>query len=432
MFYNSKLDSLTDRSYLAATEISHLEVMNRSTVAEALTELENLKYTRMLVTDASGKVIYDTSSDRIEGQYALFPEIYHALQGYDVFYWDYQEGTMISRAASPIIAYRTVIGSVYLMDYDTDQGAVLHRLQINTLFLSMVLELSMILFSFIFAKIYNFRLRKLMNSIRVIREGNYSHKVKLMGNDELSVLGSEFNDMTDRLQSSENIRRQFVSDASHELKTPLASIKLLSDSILQNDMDTDTIKEFVSDIGQEAERLNRMSHKLLSLSQLEDSSESEFEITNIEPTIRKVVRMVHGLVESSQITVDIQILDDTNILIHEDDLYQIIFNLTENAIKYNRQNGKLTLRLERIDDNALLTISDTGVGIPQDSLDQIFERFYRVDKARSRQSGGSGLGLSIVKSMVLRNNGAIDVTSELGIGTTFTIRFPAFDLEDRP
>ena len=122
---------------------------------------------------------------------------------------------------------------------------------------------------------------------------------------------------------------------------------------------------------------------------------------------------------------------DSSILILEDDLYQIIFNLVENGLNYNVPDGSLTIRLTRQEDNALLTVTDTGMGIPAESLDRIFDRFYRVDKARSRQTGGSGLGLAIVKDMVERNRGTITVTSSdtPPTGTTFTLSFPVFDVE---
>ena len=250
------------------------------------------------------------------------------------------------------------------------------------------------------------------------------------GNDELSVLGKEFNILTDRLQTSERKRRQFVSDASHELKTPLASIKLLSDSILQNDMDMETVREFVGDIGNEAERLNRMSEKLLSLSSIESQSDENSEIIYIAPTINRVCKMLSVIAQKNSITIHQDIRQDSPILIQEDDLYQIIFNLAENGIKYNAPGGSLTLCLYRVDENAILDVTDTGVGIPEDAIGHVFERFYRVDKARSRKSGGSGLGLSIVRNMVQRSRGEISVESTFGKGSTFRISFPVFDTEE--
>jgi signal transduction histidine kinase len=316
------------------------------------------------------------------------------------------------------------------MEYDADQGALLLGLMNNILTISLVLVFVVVLFSIIFSTAFSRRLRRIMASMRIIREGDYAHKVTMSGSDELAFLGEEVNELTDRLEESESRRRQFVSDASHELKTPLASIKLLSDSILQNDMDAETVREFVGDIGNEADRLNRMTQKLLSLSRVESQLDGDCEIVAMAPTVERVVRMLSGIAEKNRITVETQLLDACPILILEDDLYQIIFNLTENGIKYNTPGGKLCLRLQRQEDNAVLTVTDTGVGIPEDALQHIFERFYRVDKARSRSSGGSGLGLSIVHSMVERNEGTIEVESTPGQGSVFTVTFPIFDVEE--
>lgn len=429
LFYNSKQSSMLERCYLASTEISELQVINQNTVSEALSSISNLRVSRVIVTDEFAKIIYDSSTNSLEDQYALFPEIISSLSSNDVFSWKYSDSTMISKAATPIISYGSLIGCVYMMEYDTQQGALIHSLQVNTFYITMALELLLIVFSLLFSKRYTARVRKIMVSMRIIREGDYSHRVDMGGNDELTVLGEEFNDLIDRLRTSESKRRQFVSDASHELKTPLASIKLLSDSILQNEMDIETAKEFVEDIGNEAERLNRMSQKLLTLSGIEAQPESEYEITYIAPTVERVARMVSAIAAKNNIQINLELEKDSSILILEDDLYQIIFNLAENGIKYNVPGGKLTISLDRQEDTAILKVADTGVGIPEESLENIFERFYRVDKARSRQTGGSGLGLSIVRDIVQRNNGQIFVESTLGQGTVFTVHFPIFETE---
>ena len=125
----------------------------------------------------------------------------------------------------------------------------------------------------------------------------------------------------------------------------------------------------------------------------------------------------------------LELEEDSPVLILEDDLYQIIFNLMENGIKYNLPGGTLTVRLRREEDNAILEVTDTGMGIPEDAIGHVFERFYRVDKARSRATGGSGLGLAIVRTIVQRNRGEINVRSTFGKGTTFSVTFPAFDAE---
>ena len=431
LFYNSKEASMIEKCQLAAASISDLEILNSTTVSNAILQMDSLKVSRLVITDHYGIIIYDSQlQDSAVGKYALLPEIARSLNGNDVFSWSYHDGAMASKASTPIMSYGTTIGSVYMMEYDVQQGALIQALQKNTLIITLILEIAVIIFAFVFSTAFTQRLRKIMVSMRIIREGDYSHRVTMGGNDELTVLGDEFNDLVERLKTSEQKRSNFVSDASHELKTPLASIKLLSDSILQNDMDLDTVREFVGDIGNEADRLNRMSEKLLSLSRIESQADSDCEIIYIAPTIDKVIRMLSAIAEKNKISIFKDTKDDCPILILEDDLYQIIFNLIENGIKYNTPEGSLTVSVHRNEDNAILTVTDTGCGIPEESLIHIFERFYRVDKARSRKSGGSGLGLSIVRNMVERNHGTITVSSTINVGTTFTVTFPAFDTEE--
>ena len=358
VFYQSKEASMIEKCHIASDEISAAEVLNPSTVSSIVSQIESLKVTRMLVTDQRGLVLYDSQQTAL-GQYALLPEILQALgkndqgsEGNDVFSWKYRSGVMDSHAATPITYYGSIIGCVYMTDHDTAQGALIHSLQLTVFQITLVLEIIVLLFSLAFASAFSRRVRKIMASIRIIQEGDYTHKVTMGGNDELTILGDEINDLTERLNTSEQKRRRFVSDASHELKTPLATVRLA-----------------------------------LSLE------------------------------------------EDCPVLILEDDLYQIVFNLMENGIKYNHSGGTLYVTLRHEDDNAMLIVRDTGVGIPTDAVDHIFERFYRVDKARSRATGGSGLGLAIVRAIVQRNRGDIQVQSTPGEGTCFTVTFPSFETE---
>ena len=428
LFYNSKEADLVEKCQITARKIANLEVMNPNAIADAVSDMNNLNLSRLIVTNQNAEILYDSADASSQANYAILPEVIDALGCNDVFNWTYKDGVMRSFAATPIMFRDVLVGVVYIAEYDTEQGELVQDLQRNILAISIILELVVIISSLSFSAVFSERLRKIMYSIRIIRSGDYTHKLRLKGNDELAELSNEFNDLTDKLQDSEQKRRQFVSDASHELKTPLASIKLLSDSILQNDMDATTVNEFVKDIGDEAERLNRMSQKLLTLSRTEGEVDSDSEIIYLTPTIQRVVRMLKGLADKHNIAIQQNLAEDQPILILEDDLYQIIFNLVENGIKYNQNGGTLSLKLHKENENILLSIQDTGMGIPEESLPYIFERFYRVDKARARRSGGSGLGLSIVKNMVERNNGEISVKSVFGVGSIFTLSFPIFDV----
>lgn len=428
LIYRSKEHSLVEKCHLAADELGTLEELDAFAISQILGKMESLTVTRLIVTDPGCAALYD-SALTAAGQRILLPEVLQALEGEDVFNGDYQKGVVICRAATPITHGGKRIGCVYMTEYDPVRGALVRSLQIHVFQITAVLEVFVLLFALIYSARFGLRMSRIMNSMRIIQSGDYSHKVVIGGSDELAMLGREFNDLTDRLQLSEQKRTQFVADASHEIKTPLASIKLLSDSILQNDMDAATMREFVADIGAEAERLNRMTEKLLALTKLDSNPSSEVEIIHMAPTVRRVSKILLPTAQAAGVTVELHLEDPCPVLLLEDDLYQIVFNLMENGMKYNVPGGKLEVRLFREGDNAVLTVSDTGTGIPEEALPHLFERFYRADKSRSRATGGSGLGLSIVHAFVQNNGGTIRAQSTLGKGSCFTVTFPLFDTE---
>lgn len=220
-------------------------------------------------------------------------------------------------------------------------------------------------------------------------------------------------------------QRQFLSDASHELKTPLAAIRLLADSIEQNEgMDEATMREFVSDIGTEADRLQRTTEKLLDLSRRDDGVQAARVPVDLGEVARSTLRLLSPLAEGLGVTLRCEPEQGCIISASEDDVYQIVFNLAENAVKYNVEGGSVDIRVRRGEGRILLDVEDTGIGIPEADLPNIFSRFYRVDKARSREKGGSGLGLSIVHDAVTALGGSITVEHREGGGTRFSVSFP--------
>ena len=431
MIFSAQERSLADKAQLMTAALLQVDDLTAPQAEQAVDSLEDLHTTRIVVTDSAGVALYDSLGvGNAEGRLLLFPEIASALRGNDIFFSRFTNEAIESRAAMPIMQNGRIRGVVYLMEYDADQGELIAVLQRNVIRISIALEICIIIVSFFFSAVFSRRMRRILQSVRSMRDGDYSAKVRLRGHDELNRLGREFNDLAERLDSSEQKRRQFVSDASHELKTPLASIKLLSDSILQNEMDVDTEREFIGDIGREADRLGRLTQKLLTLTKLDSALDEDREIIDAVTTVQKVVRMLRPVANLKNITLECTWETGCNLMTVEDDLYQIVFNLTENAIKYNRENGWVGVTLSKTDTDAVLQIADHGVGIPQDAMEHIFDRFYRVDKARSRAAGGAGLGLSIVRDMVERNYGTIHVAANEGGGTVFTVTFPLFDGEE--
>ena len=216
-----------------------------------------------------------------------------------------------------------------------------------------------------------------------------------------------------------------MSDASHELKTPLASIRLLADSIVQNEgMDQGTVREFVTDIGNETRRLQRTTEKLLDLSRLDDGVQVVPEPVDMKQVSLDALVMLRPLAEERKVRVRSSLEDGCVVMATVDDMFHIIFNLVENAVKYNVPEGSVQLTLRNCKDSVQLTVEDTGIGIPEEDRLNIFSRFYRVDKARSRDAGGSGLGLSIVHDAVQAHGGSIAVGQNKPQGSRFIVSFP--------
>jgi signal transduction histidine kinase len=425
LVFQSKQSSVLNKAQMVATSLSGLESLNADTAEQVMDLLEDVNSARIVITDGEGFVLYDSvSGGSTVGRYVLFPEVVTALEGSDVFHCLYHDGMFESHAAIPVMYHSSPIGAVYLLDLDTEEAALIWGIQSNTFTISLVILAAVLLVSGLFSVLLSRRVQSILHSVRIAREGEYTHKVDIRGRDELGELAAEFNRLTDRLQATEKLRHQFVADASHELKTPLASIRLLSDSILQNPMDEETLREFVSDIGDEADRLARMTNKLLTLTRIDSDPERVETIVDPAVTVSKVFRMLTPLANMVGVTLLSTMDEGCTVLSNEDDMYQVVFNLVENAIKYNRREGSVNVLLYRRDEDVVLHVEDCGVGIPEEEIPHIFERFYRVDKARSREAGGTGLGLAIVHDVVLRHGGTVSAANRQQGGTRFTVVFP--------
>ena len=222
--------------------------------------------------------------------------------------------------------------------------------------------------------------------------------------------------------NASKVRQEFTSNVSHELKTPLHVISGYAELIKEGIVKDSDVKEFGEKIYSEASRMSKLVEDIMKISKLESDK-------TIEKTQLKLKNIVVAIVDSLMIEADKKnvkfklSLNDCSISGNYDSIYSLIFNLVDNAIKYNKTNGKIIIKLQEVSNNVILSVKDTGIGIPKEDLDRIFERFYRVDKSRSKDSGGTGLGLAIVKHSLIVNNATIKVESELKKGSTFTVTF---------
>ena len=287
LVFRSKTSLLQSQASVIADTIARTESLTSESVRDYMEQLGYIGQFRVLVTDEFGLILYDSDELRFtEGRYAMLGEVSAALRGYNAAISSYQDGAFHSRAAVPVIYRDMTIGCVYLYERDTDQAQLLTDIQRNLTSISLVICVVVLIMSGFFSQVLTRRVGELLRAIRIVREGEYGHRVDIRGRDELSQLAGEFNQLTGRLQTTEEVRRRFVSDASHELKTPLASIRLLTDSILQTDgMDPATVRDFVSDIGEEADRLTRISEKLLTLTRMDSAVAVETAPVEVAPVV---------------------------------------------------------------------------------------------------------------------------------------------------
>ncbi len=239
-----------------------------------------------------------------------------------------------------------------------------------------------------------------------------------------------FHDVTE-LRRLERMRQDFVANVSHELKTPLASIKAYTETLLDWALHDENVNtRFLKRIEEQAERLNQLILDLLSLARLESGQEVfEHRPLVLAPVVSACVESQRGRAEARnlRLSLDLGTLDDeTLVMADEEAIRQILDNLIDNAIKYTPDGGAVSVSCRLADDAIDLEVADTGIGIPRDDLPRVFERFYRVDKARSRELGGTGLGLSIVKHLVQSIGGQINVSSRVGVGSRFTVHLPRY------
>lgn len=243
---------------------------------------------------------------------------------------------------------------------------------------------------------------------------------------ETERIAAVYNESLLRLKHLDESRQEFVSNVSHELKTPITSIRILADSLISmGDAPLELYQEFMTDISNEIDRESRIIDDLLEMVKLDrTNADLTVQRVNMNELMENVLKRLKGNAEKRNIVVTLECMRPVVADVDELKFTRLITNLVENAIKYNRDNGTVTVSLNADQTYFYVKIVDTGVGIPEDEIGKIFERFYRVDKARSRETGGTGLGLAICKNIVQLHHGVIRVSSDYGVGSTFVVRVP--------
>ncbi|MBQ9265201.1 MAG: HAMP domain-containing protein [Clostridia bacterium] len=399
---------------------------------------------RILLLDQNGKVQLDSYGE-MYGSRLQYPEVANILvrgQSVDYGVHELDTGTMLSRShllfmrrsntawagycTAGVVYASDIIGVLLLVSPVEEIMQNLYQLQDQMILIFVIIAAAALLSSWVFSRIITRPIAGLNRGIQRMSKGDFSSRVRVRGSGEMKQLALAFNSMSEKLETLDQSRNQFVSNASHELKTPLATMKIMIESLIyQPEMDKDLRTEFLTDINNEIDRLSAIVSDLLTLVQMDSQNvKLSRENLSIAALIKENAHRLQPIAAQKGQQILLSLSDPCDIYADKSKLNQVIYNLMENAVKYTQNGGVIKVNLQRQGRDARFTVTDNGPGIPKESLPHLFDRFYRVDKARSREKGGTGLGLSIVHQLVLLHGGAISVESEEGKGATFIVELP--------
>ncbi|MDR1570266.1 MAG: cell wall metabolism sensor histidine kinase WalK [Oscillospiraceae bacterium] len=401
---------------------------------------------RLIVLDMDGRVQADTFS-LINGQRLAAPEAIDVLEGAPSAYGLRKDRSSDTHGQNSWLNHirGTAIGNIWTGTFvapiessGARVGALLYTASVQDMVDQLIaVQDQMFLYflafaaagsalSLFFSRIITKPIAAMTAGIERMARGDLRSRVKVTGGGEMAHLAHTFNQMSEKLENLDDTRNQFVSNASHELKTPLSTMKILLESMIyEPDMDSNVRQEFLQDINKEIDRLTMITSDLLTLVRT-DSGEVKLrrESFRFDDVIRETARRLSPLMQERDQELTMNLADDLLLFADRARIAQMIYNLLDNAIKYTPPRGKIRVKLTRDGKAAALEIIDSGIGIPPHEQGRIFDRFYRIDKARSRATGGTGLGLAIVKQIVMLHDGDIIVISDEGKGATFRVTLP--------
>lgn len=400
-------------------------------------QLANLYSGRVMIINGNLKVIKDTYGIS-EGKTIISSEVIKCMKGTGSARYDDNNGyieitTPIVETVSEQMATETIpagkelIRGVMLTSVSTDIiTATMDALNRKALIITIIIIISLLALAILLANVLIRPFDRITNAIGEVKEGYTTDPISVPDYLETEHIVDAFNSLQSRMKLLDDSRQEFVANVSHELKTPMTSVKVLADSLIaQQDAPAELYREFMVDIADEIERENKIINDLLALVKL-DKAAAELNITgvNMNELTEIILKRLRPIARKND--VELLLVSTREIIAEVDEVKMslILTNLIENAIKYNKKHGKVTVTLDADHQYFTIEVSDTGIGIPEDSMTRIYERFYRVDKSHSREIGGTGLGLAITRNAVLLHRGTIKVESKEGEGTTFLVKIP--------
>ena len=390
---------------------------------------------RAIAVNPAYTVVYDSSADAsLVGKVLMRDIITTALSGEQASGISRSDGRTVMSVAVPVISDKLEIGAVYLSETVDDIDKTVSYVEMNMLIFSVLISILVGMLSMGVSLAVTSPIDEFIKAAKEISKGNYKLRLPLRGTRELAQMAEAMNGMCEELENIDETHSKFISDVSHELKTPLASIKLICDSIVDTkDPDIGMIKEFLGDLSNEVDRLSRIVERLLTLTKISADEETPA-LTPVDFNV--MLNAIINRLAPNAGAKHIMLFGDFSqnavppVLIDYDRIWEAIYNITDNAVKYTPENGSVKVGLSTDGLELCVTVDDSGGGIPEEARDKIFERFYRLDDSRARETGGTGLGLAIAKEAVAAHGGHITVgTSEWG-GARFSIYLPCRTAEN--
>lgn len=418
---------------------NYLKDTSSEVINAELDQISNLYNGRILIINESLKVVKDTYGIS-EGKTIISEEVIRCMKGTNSVNHDSVNGFI--EITIPIVETISPTSNGEDKDkpesMDIIRGVMLTSVSTDTIMTTMdilnrkahIVEIIMVICIFaialVMAQILIRPFDRIFKAINEVKEGYTNNPISVPDYLETEHIVDAFNSLFERMKALDDSRQEFVANVSHELKTPITSVKVLADSLLtQKDVPAELYREFMVDIAAEIEREDKIINDLLALVKLDKSvaklNISVVDINNLAEIILKRLRPI-----ARKNNVEVTLISKREILAEVDEvkITLILTNLVENAIKYNREQGTVEVTLDADHQFFTIQVEDTGIGIPEDALGQIYERFYRVDKSHSREIGGTGLGLAITRNAVLLHRGSIKAKSVLGEGSVFTVKIP--------
>lgn len=414
----------------------YLQDTSSEVINAELNMLSNLYDGRVLIINKNLKVVKDTYGIS-EGKTIISEEVIRCMKGENTSKYDPDNGyiemtipimeTLEIQGNSSAPIKNDVVSGVMLTSVSTDYIAVtLEILSRKALVVEVMVILALFLVSVLASFILVKPFEKITEALSQVKEGYTNDPIAVTDCLETEHIGDAFNKVLSRMKVLDDSRQEFVSNVSHELKTPITSIKVLADSLrAQEQVPVELYKEFMEDIAEEIDREDKIINDLLALVKM-DRTAADLNITQVD--INLLVELIMKRLRPIAVKRDIELVYESirpvTAAVDEVKMTLVISNLVENAIKYNKEHGWVKVTLDADHQFFTVEVADSGIGIPEDALERIYERFYRVDKSHSREIGGTGLGLAITRNAILMHRGSIKAVSEEGEGTTFTVKIP--------